>query len=75
MSPAQHAAGRPPFLDAVQNGLLRTAVNNSTPREHRFASLRWSGPIVKRYIEREFHKTMTVRHCQRLLKEIRGTNF
>lgn len=70
MSPAQFKAGRPPFLSTLDSGFLRTTVRNSTPRIHGFAQFEWNGPILRRYIQREFNVTMTIRHCQRLLKEI-----
>ena len=67
----QHKAGRPPFLDAVQQSLLETAIHHSDPINHNFHfSKTWNGPIVKRWIFREFKVRITVRHAQRILKAI-----
>ena len=67
----QHKAGRPPFLDAVQQSLLETAIRHSDPKNHNFHFNRtWTGLIVKRWIFREFKVRMTVRHAQRILKAI-----
>jgi len=67
-----HKSGRPAFLDAVQQSLLETAIRHSDPKNHNFHfNKTWSGPIVKRWIFREFNIHMTVRHTQRILKAIR----
>jgi len=67
-----HKSGRPAFLDAVQQSLLETAIRHSDPVKHGWhVSRKWSGPIVKRWIFREFNIHMTVRHAQRILKAIR----
>ena len=70
MSPAQLNSGRPPFLSALDSGFLRTTVRNSTPTIQCLPGIEWTGTNVRKYIQREFNVTMTIRHCQRLLKEI-----
>ncbi len=63
-------SGRPRSLDGEQVRLL-AAVLDLPPGHFGLDGKGWSGKMLRAYLEREFGVTLSVRQCQRLLREIK----
>ena len=63
--------GRPPALSDQQMEYLFADLDKG-PESVGFHSTRWTGPLLKRYLGEYYGVRMTVRHCQRLIKQAEG---
>lgn len=67
----KRGSGRPARLQPKQREVLRAAFLRS-PRAAGYATNGWDGKTVANYIERTFGLTLSLRHCQRLLRAARA---
>ncbi|PCI37475.1 MAG: hypothetical protein COB53_06370 [Elusimicrobia bacterium] len=63
--------GRPPVLSDQQMEYLVADLSKG-PQSVGFHAHHWTGPLLKRYLGEYYGAHMTVRHCQRLIRQAEG---
>lgn len=64
----KHSSGRPRYLSAEQEQLVRTVIEHKTPEEVGFpAEMNWTSPLVQAWIEKEFGVVYADRSVRALL--------
>lgn len=66
--------GRPPALSDQQMEYLIADLKKG-PESVGLHAHRWTGPALKRYLAEYYGVRMTVRHCQRLIKQAEGEAY
>ncbi len=69
----EQRTGRPAKLDLGQLEALQKDLERE-PNEFGFDQPRWSGRLLAAHIQNRFGKTLSVRHCQRLLQGFKQAN-
>lgn len=66
----QPGRGRTSQLSGEQLETVRHALNNETPEDHGFNTVTWTGPLLIKYIEREFGITYKKAQIYNIIKSL-----